>query len=199
MVKESIHDLDWTVSWNRNRSQYDDPPSPRNADWSLLVRTNRRSKAGAPAYIVHKALSPTEFKAANRLQAKTAVEVGRLDGKRLWWFRRVFYEADGDLTSEDVVALVLEAENKRRLRLEKAHALQAMRTQLDAKGTRQPIPQEVKVAVWQRDGGRCVECGSQQDLEYDHIIPLAMGGANTARNLQLLCAPCNRRKGATLG
>jgi 5-methylcytosine-specific restriction endonuclease McrA len=57
----------------------------------------------------------------------------------------------------------------------------------------------VKVAVWQRDAGRCVECGSQEDLEFDHVIPLAMGGSNTERNLQLLCAACNRRKGATLG
>jgi 5-methylcytosine-specific restriction endonuclease McrA len=26
-----------------------------------------------------------------------------------------------------------------------------------------------------------------------------MGGANTVENLQLLCAPCNKAKGATLG
>ncbi len=55
------------------------------------------------------------------------------------------------------------------------------------------------ILVWQRDGGRCVECDSQRELEYDHVIPLAMGGSTTDRNLQLLCAPCNRRKGATLG
>lgn len=54
------------------------------------------------------------------------------------------------------------------------------------------------MAVWQRDGGRCVDCASQQDLEYDHVIPLAMGGSNTDRN-QLLCEVCNRRKGASLG
>lgn len=57
----------------------------------------------------------------------------------------------------------------------------------------------MKIAVWQRDSGRCVECDSNEDLEFDHIIPLAMGGANTLRNLQLLCGSCNRRKGATLG
>lgn len=63
---------------------------------------------------------------------------------------------------------------------------------------RQPIPREVKDRVWQRDRGRCAECGSQQLLEFDHVIPLAMGGSNTERNLQLLCEACNRAKAAAL-
>jgi len=63
---------------------------------------------------------------------------------------------------------------------------------------REPIPQEVRDRVWQRDQGRCVQCGSRERLEYDHIIPVAKGGANTERNLQLLCETCNRAKGATI-
>ncbi|MBN1139724.1 MAG: HNH endonuclease [Anaerolineae bacterium] len=63
---------------------------------------------------------------------------------------------------------------------------------------RSPIPDEVKMFVWRRDGGCCVKCGSRENLEFDHIIPLAMGGSNTARNLQLLCEKCNRSKGAGL-
>ena len=63
---------------------------------------------------------------------------------------------------------------------------------------RRSIPREVKDRVWQRDQGRCAECGSQVLLEFDHIIPLAMGGSNTERNLQLLCEDCNRAKAANL-
>jgi 5-methylcytosine-specific restriction endonuclease McrA len=58
------------------------------------------------------------------------------------------------------------------------------------------IPQDVKIAVAARDGGRCRQCGSTTDLHFDHVIPWSKGGANTVANIQLLCGPCNRRKGA---
>jgi hypothetical protein len=60
-------------------------------------------------------------------------------------------------------------------------------------GTR-TIPHHVKTEVWQRDQGRCVQCGEQTHLEYDHIIPWSKGGASTVGNVQLLCRPCNLRK-----
>ena len=63
---------------------------------------------------------------------------------------------------------------------------------------REPIPQEVRIFVWQRDRGVCIKCGSPERLEFDHIIPLAKGGSNTARNIQLLCENCNRQKGAAI-
>jgi hypothetical protein len=112
---------------------------------------------------------------------------------------KVYISEDRELTPEDARALINVERNKRRLTLEKAHALQAMTDQLDTKKGRRSIPQAVRLAVWQRDGGRCVECDGKDKLEFDHIIPVAMGGSNTERNLQLLCETCNRRKGATLG
>jgi hypothetical protein len=62
---------------------------------------------------------------------------------------------------------------------------------------REPIPEDVRMFVWRRDGGRCATstCRSNKNLEFDHIIPLAEGGSNTERNLQLLCETCNRQKG----
>lgn len=121
-------------------------------------------------------------------------------GTAHWIYAGKLYQANDDgLEPGDVLALLNEAANKRRLQLEKAHALQAMSEEMAPKAKRAPIPSDVKIVVWKRDGGRCVECGAQEDLEFDHIIPVAMGGANTMRNLQLLCGPCNRRKGATLG
>lgn len=67
----------------------------------------------------------------------------------------------------------------------------------DARSRR--IPQEVKDQVWNRDGGKCVDCGSNENLEFDHIIPFSKGGANTYRNIQLLCEHCNRGKSDKIG
>jgi len=64
---------------------------------------------------------------------------------------------------------------------------------------REPIPQNVQDRIWNRDGGTCVKCGSNKNLEFDHIIPFSKGGSNTYRNLQLLCQTCNRSKSNNIG
>lgn len=64
---------------------------------------------------------------------------------------------------------------------------------------RPPIPREVVDAVYKRDGGRCVYCGSTENLQLDHIIPFSKGGATTVENLQLLCQRCNIEKSNKIG
>lgn len=63
---------------------------------------------------------------------------------------------------------------------------------------RRAISSSVRMEVWRRDGGKCVKCGSRENLEYDHIIPISKGGSNTARNIELLCEKCNRSKSALI-
>ncbi len=51
----------------------------------------------------------------------------------------------------------------------------------------------------EKQKGLCVYCrlplaGSKAHL--DHVVPLALGGPNVDSNMQLLCPPCNQRKGA---
>jgi 5-methylcytosine-specific restriction endonuclease McrA len=139
-------------------------------------------------------LSTRRLEALEAAQAAQPVCVLEHEGRRWWWFRDRFFSEADDLEPEDVAALVVERERRRQRKLERAHAALAAETA----PRRKPIGREVRLAVWQRDGGCCAECGSGFDLQYDHVIPHALGGADTVANLQLLCGDCNRAKGAGL-
>ena len=139
---------------------------------------------------------PRTLAELEQLQREQPVALLEADGRRWWWYRDLFYWEDDGLTAHDVMALVVERERRKRRKLERAHA--AMHQELDGAPRREPIPREVRLAVWRRDGGRCVECASDFELQYDHVIPFSLGGATSVENLQLLCADCNRAKGAAL-
>lgn len=66
--------------------------------------------------------------------------------------------------------------------------------EFSGKNTRESIPTDVKIAVWHRDKECCVKCNSKSNLEFDHIIPVSKGGANSINNIQILCRTCNRKK-----
>jgi 5-methylcytosine-specific restriction endonuclease McrA len=60
------------------------------------------------------------------------------------------------------------------------------------------VPATVKRAVYLRDSGRCQYrlasgevCGCTRRLQYDHVIPRALGGPSTVDNVRLVCAPHN--------
>ena len=71
------------------------------------------------------------------------------------------------------------------------------------------IARSQKQEVWEETflgerifkGYRCKRCRRRLPLdilEVDHIRPLAKGGGFNPANLQLLCPPCNKKKGSKL-
>ena len=61
------------------------------------------------------------------------------------------------------------------------------------------IPTEVKIEVYKRDKGKCVICGSKENLHYDHDFPFSKGGTSiTAKNVRILCMKHNLEKSAKI-
>jgi len=154
--------------------------------------TGRRYAVRSGRKVIELRWTKAQAGAAQQAQVSEPVQVCR-DGRRsLWHYSDGFYWDDDGLDADDVKALVLQ--RKRRMKQKLSSARSMMRAEEAGRPTRAPIPTELRRAVFERDGGRCVECGGAFDLQYDHILPVARGGATTLENLQLLCADCNRRK-----
>lgn len=79
---------------------------------------------------------------------------------------------------------------------------QLFRVRGEGKLKRTSPPPWAQKAVFHRDRGRCTYCrtdltgvyDSLGSLNFDHMIPLAVGGLNDITNLQLLCRACNGEK-----
>jgi hypothetical protein len=105
--------------------------------------------------------------------------------KKHWWIREVFVAEIEYML--DALQILVEPE-----------FVPLDRVAPSTEDTDRYIPSAVKLAVWRRDQGKCVQCGTKEKLEYDHILPVSRGGANTERNVQLLCEKCNREKAARI-
>jgi 5-methylcytosine-specific restriction endonuclease McrA len=66
-------------------------------------------------------------------------------------------------------------------------------------GNPRHIPAAVKRAVWARDGGQCTfvseaghRCQARKMIEFDHVEPVARGGATTVAGVRLRCRAHNQ-------
>ncbi len=63
------------------------------------------------------------------------------------------------------------------------------------------ISRSVMLRVVRRDNNQCQMCGHilrDNEIEFDHIIPVSKGGSSEEHNVRVTCLDCNRNKGATL-
>ena len=153
----------------------------------------------------------TDMSVDDRDSAMAAMTSGEpyriIDGpkgsNRSWWLYRGKFVVANDvahLSDEELkleVANVVLKQEKRYTQLQRQQEAYARIENTDA-ARRERIPDDVRLFVWQRDEGKCVKCGGTERLEFDHIVPVAKGGSNTERNIQLLCETCNRAKGTNI-
>jgi hypothetical protein len=59
----------------------------------------------------------------------------------------------------------------------------------------EPLPAELREAVFAAYGRKCLCCGSVENLAIDHVTPTSRNGTDDPTNLQPLCKRCNSRKG----
>lgn len=139
----------------------------------------------------------TKIRQAETKSESVPVKLTFLGLEHQWAFKENYYLVGNEFTEEQSGLLVIEEYDKERQffeRLKRKHEKGA-----NAAGqTRSRIPEQVRIEVWRRDGGKCAKCGSREMLEYDHIVPVSRGGGSTARNVELLCETCNRSKGARI-
>jgi 5-methylcytosine-specific restriction endonuclease McrA len=154
-------------------------------------------QVGKKQYRLKRRRTKEEWTADRARQHSQPVLVLTTTDRNLWEFQSRFYWDNDALDGSQIYALLVTRGQREQQRIERAQAMVAMGSVLRPQ-VRAAIPDDLKQFVWRRDGGRCRHCGSQHELQYDHIIPVAMGGATAAENLQILCGPCNRRKGAGL-
>lgn len=120
----------------------------------------------------------------------------------LWMFKENCYYCDRSMplsyTEDEIKLLILNEYDKERKHFESLQRKFSTSETLEESFHRPRIPEQIRIEVWRRDGGKCARCGSRENLEYDHIVPISKGGSNTARNIELLCEKCNRSKGANI-
>jgi hypothetical protein len=119
-------------------------------------------------------------------QGDLPVFIARAQQRQWWWWRNAFYWESGDCGPEEVAALLVMLEREDR---------QGIEWELDAR-LAEPIPEHLKRLVFERDRGRCRVCGSEELIQYGHVVPWSLGGRNEADNVRLLCAGCNRGQAA---
>ena len=59
------------------------------------------------------------------------------------------------------------------------------------------IPTKTKMRIARRDNYTCQMCGKNlkdDEIEFDHLIPVSLGGSSEEHNIRLVCYDCNRKK-----
>jgi len=162
--------------------KYKDGPNPKAVDQPVKFPNGRLTQNGLFVQAVD------SFKSGK--ETAEIVHVYNKITSGIWSFQGRFLLVDYNFTFVPV--------NKRsvfkfRLRLlEKQSALPNSKRDLPHNRL---IPTEVKVAVWRRDRGMCVQCSSKNNLHFDHDIPFSKGGSSiTVDNVKLMCARHNLQK-----
>jgi hypothetical protein len=168
----------------------------------LRRESSRRDEAARRAKVFrlhsarhHLECSERRFERLWTSQADRPVLVAKREGRRWWWYLDRFWWDDEGLSPKDVAALVLHSDLQQHRQADDRARACAKVLGLEAATPREEdVSPIVRFAVWCRDRGRCVDCRSNEGLEYDQIFPFSKGGLRWIANVELRCAGCRERR-----
>lgn len=94
-----------------------------------------------------------------------------------------------EFASENIRTQARETLAKLAQKAAKKHHTKRRRTEFQEQRDR------LALALIERDGYTCAECGAFENLTIDHIMPISKGGSDDLDNLRFLCRGCNSKKG----
>lgn len=166
--------------------------------WGMLTGKYKiMLQVGNKQHFTRHRVTPQEFRQMEARSAAEPVKYVTVGERHYWRFEGTWHRENEGLDGDTIHALLVKRKLKQEDEIKRAKSIRA-HGQLPDGSLRTRIPDDVRLLVFQRDGTQCVKCGNGNELQLDHIIPVSMGGGNTAENLEVLCGPCNRRKGASI-
>jgi hypothetical protein len=140
-----------------------------------------------------------------RTKYKDAVRTGEIDHRhpieppRLAFFKRVIADHDSSALPESIPSFFEDAVcNVFGHICPVFFAAEALtETSQERRIGRKAIPFHVRMRIVRRDNYTCQHCSKHlgdDEVEFDHIIPVSKGGSSEEHNIRLTCFECNRDK-----
>lgn len=163
-----------------NTSEVNDP---KKIDQPRFTKSGKLTQNGLFANAIE------DFKSGNQKAEIIRVYEKLIDG--VWsekgFFELVNYRFELDDNDRKVFIFVLKETDDQRNSIDKISNELKPRSRI--------IPSNIKKEVWIRDKGKCVICGAEDELHFDHDLPYSKGGTSiTEKNVRILCARHNLRK-----
>ena len=115
----------------------------------------------------HLDCSEERFLALRRAQRTSPRKLLTGHGRQWWWYSDRFWWDESRLSTREFASAVREVDLMAALQ---RHVADAARTgslePINGGGSQRVIREQVRAAVWRRDGGRCVDCGSEDQLTF---------------------------------
>jgi hypothetical protein len=136
-------------------------------------------------------LSPPRYAQMSSAQRAAPTMVLRTKGRQWWWYRDRFWWDDAKLNAQGVESAILDTDltgSLQRYLLEEARE-RAFGMAGSAMAI-ESIPESVRLGVWRRDLGRCVDCGSVENVHFDHVATVS-GDVPSSHDIELRCRTCS--------